>query len=147
MSMLERDYVLRMIRQLAQTIGRILGLLRAGRAEEALDAVRTTADGIFGPLRVTLDAVDVQTVARLLDDREKLEAYAALTAVEAAIREAMGDLPAARRGERRALSLYLEAVILDRQIGDDTRQAIAELRQKVGDDTLPARYLEALGSP
>jgi len=146
MSMLERDYVLRMIQQLAQAIGRILGLKQAGKLDEALDEVRATADGIFGTMRSTLDAIDPQSAARLLASREKIEAYAMLTAEEASIRKLMGDATRANRGEYRALALYLEAVILNQEVSADADAAIAELGRKVDESTLPQRYQEALAS-
>ena len=79
MSLVERDYVLRMIQLLARAIARILGLKQAGRLEEALEEVQTTADLIFGSMRSTLDAIDPQSAARLLTSGEKIEAYATLT--------------------------------------------------------------------
>jgi len=136
MSMLERDYVLRAIQQLARAIGRIVGLKRAGKLDEALEEVRVTADGIFGKVRSSLDAIDPQSAARLLASPEKIEAYAMLTAEEASIRELMGDAARTRRGERRALELYLEAMALGLEISDDAHAAIAKLRRKVDESGL-----------
>jgi hypothetical protein len=144
MSLVERDYVLRMIQLLARAIARILGLKQAGKLEEALEEVETTADTIFGSMRSTLDAIDPQSAARLLTSGDKIEAYATLTAEEASIRELMGDATRARSGERRALSLFLEALILEGTVSDDARAAIGDLRDKVDESTLPQRYQEAL---
>lgn len=146
MSLVERDYVLRMIQLLARAIARILGLKQAGKLEEALEEVQTTADMIFGSMRSTLDAIDAQSAARLLTNGDKIEAYATLTAEEASIRELMGDATRARSGERRALSLYLEALILEGSISDDARGAIGDLRNKVDERTLSQRYQDALAS-
>ena len=146
MSLVERDYVLRMIQLLARAIARILGLKQAGKLEEALEEVRTTADMIFGAMRSTLDAIDPQSAAGLLASGEKTEAYATLTAEEASIRELMGDATRARSGERRALSLYLEALILEGRLSDDARAAVDDLRSKVDERTLSQRYQEALAS-
>ena len=146
MSMLQRDYVLRAIQQLARAIGRILGLKRAGKLDEALEAVSVTADEIFGTMRTTLDAIDPQSAARLLASHERIEAYALLTAEEASILELMGDEPRAKSGHRRALSLYLEAVLMDGKISDNASAAIAELRRTVDASKLPQRYQDALAS-
>jgi hypothetical protein len=146
MSLVERDYVLRMIQLLARAIARILGLKQAGKLEEALEEIQTTGDQIFGSIRSTLDAIDPQSAARLLTDGEKIEAYAALTAEEASIRELMGDATRARSAEHRALSLYLEALILEGRISDDGRASVSGLRGKVDERTLPERYQEALAS-
>ena len=146
MAMLERDYVLRLIQLLAQAVARIFGLKRAGKLDEALDAVDLTLDEIFGTLRITLDAIDPQTASMLLADRERLEAYALLTAEEASILELMGDAARAQSGYIRALSLYLEMVIREEKVSEDVSTAIAGLRTKVDEDTLPPRYRDALAS-
>ena len=144
--MIERDYVLRMIQLLARAVARIFGLKRAGQLEEALEAVSETVDEIFGTLRTTLDAVDPQTAARLLASPEKIEAYALLTAEEASILELTGDATRAKSGYRRALSFYLEAVLLELKISDDASAAIVALRSKVDESTLPERYRDALAA-
>jgi hypothetical protein len=145
-AMIESDYILRMIQQLAKAIARIVGLKQAGQLDEALDELRTTADGIFGPIRHTLDAIDARSAAGLLADGEKIEAYATLTAEEASIRELMDDAPRARSGGQRALALYLEALMLNGTVSDDARAAIAELRHRVDDNMLPERYRERIAS-
>ena len=144
--MFERDYVLRLIQLFARAMAQILGLKRAGKLDEALEAVRLTADEIFGTLRTTLDAIDPQSAARLLSSQEKIEAYAMLTAEEASILELMGDATRAKSGYRRALSLYLEAVLLELKISNDASAAISELRSKVDESKLPGRYQDALAA-
>lgn len=146
MAMLERDYVLRLIQLLAQAVARIFGLKRAGKLDEALEAVGLTLDEIFGTLRITLDAIDPQTAAMLLADQERLEAYALLTGEEASILELMGDAARAQTGYLRALSLYLEMAIRPEKLSEDAAAAIAGLRGKVDENTLPQRYRDALAS-
>lgn len=146
MSILERDYVLRMIQLLARAVARILGLKRAGKLDEALEAVRLTADEIFGTMRTSLDAIDPLSAARLLANGEKIEAYAMLTAEEASILELLGDETRANSGHRRALSLYLEALLLEKRISDDGSAAVAALRRKVNESELPQRYRDALAT-
>src|SRR5262245_1980855 len=146
MAMLERDYVLRLIQLLAQAVARIFGLKRAGKLDEALEAVSLTVDEIFGTLRITLDAIDPQTAARLLADRERLEAYALLTAEEASILELKGDAARAQSGYVRGLSLYLEMAIREEKLSEDVSTAIGDLRRKVDEGTLPQRYRDVLAS-
>src|SRR3954469_16777004 len=130
MAMAERDYILRMIQQLAQALARVLGLKKAGKLDEALDAVGETADGIFGPLLRTLDALDAQSAASLLGSREKITAYAALTAEEGSIHELQGDERRSRERARRALTLYLEAALRGPTRSAEERAAIDALRAK-----------------
>jgi hypothetical protein len=146
MSMFEQDYVLVMVQQLARAVARIAGFKTTGHLEEALLAVRETAEGIFGTLLRTLDVVDAQSAARLLGSREKIEAYARLTAEEASIHDLAGDATRARSGERRALLLYLEAAILSRTPDADARAAIGALRRTVDERQLPPRYLQVLAA-
>jgi hypothetical protein len=146
MSIQERDYVLRMIQQLADALGRILGLKKAGKHEEALALVRATADGILGPLRPTLEQVDSASAATLIGGQKRLEAYAALVAEEASIRAAMGDDRRARAGSRRALELYLEAAMIGSEVGKATREAIRALAPAVDARRLSERHAKALAT-
>jgi hypothetical protein len=58
----------------------------------------------------------------------------------------MDDAPRARSGEQRALSLYLEALVLSGTVSDDARAAVVELRRSVDEETLPERYRELIAS-
>lgn len=111
MSIQKRDYILRMIEQIAETLASIVGLKNAGKLDEAEQLVRETSDGLLGPLKATLPGLDAASVASLLGSREKLAAYAALVREEGSILEKRGDaesIKRARRARRRALELYRE---------------------------------------
>jgi hypothetical protein len=51
-----------------------------------------------------------------------------------------------KSGYRRALSLYLEVVLLELKNSDDASAAISQLRSKVDDSKLPERYQDVLAS-
>jgi hypothetical protein len=144
MSMVERDYFLRMIQRLAEAIGRAMRLRNTGQLDEALRVVRETVDALFGPLTRTLDVLDAQGAASLLGDRHKIAAYAALTAEEAAIHEAHGEPKRAGPALRRALALYLESFLLAGEADAPTREAITALRTRVDATRLPERHRSAL---
>jgi hypothetical protein len=144
MSIRRRDYVLEMIEQLAAAIASIAGLKEAGQLDEALRLVQKTADGLFGPLHRTLDAVDSATAATLLGDADKVAAYAALVAERADIQERKGDARRARADHRRALETYLERARLAPPLDDRARAAIQTLRTKVDENRLAERYRDAL---
>jgi hypothetical protein len=144
MSIRRRDYILEMIEQIAATLARIAGLKDAGKLDEALRAVDETANGIFGPLRGALDAVDSTTAASLMGDSGKIAAYAALLAERADIHERKGDGRRASADRRRALELYLERARLAPPLDDTTRAAIQALRAQVDEGRLPERYRSAL---
>lgn len=144
MSIARRDYIVRMIEQFAETLGRILGARKRGDLDEAERLLRESADGIFGSTRSMLDALDPASASALLGSPEKTRIYAALTAEEAEILAARGNAPKARTAHRRALELYLESVRGPSAIDPRTREAITALRGDVDEERLGARYREQL---
>jgi hypothetical protein len=131
MGMVERDYVLRMIQQLVRALARIAGLKRAGQLDEALEDVSATLDDVLGPLRQTLEVIDPQSAARLLSDRDRIEAYAVLVAEEGSILELMGDTERSGHRTRRALALLLEAQRLGHTLSPDALEVLEALQRKV----------------
>lgn len=105
MSIEEQDYILRMIRQLAQAIARIVGLRESGKPEQALQAVQETSDALLGPLAPMLPRLDAKSAAALIGNPEKLEAIVRLLSEEAAIHKAMGNLSLAQSTLNRAAAL------------------------------------------
>jgi hypothetical protein len=140
MSLRQRDYILRMIEQLAEAIGRIAGLRRAGQLDEAELLVRGTADGLFGPMRDMLDRLDAAGAATLLGDPEKIGAYAALCAEQAEILDLRGRAGQALAERRRALELHLEAVSRAPEGNPRAEEAARALLGRVGAARLPERY-------
>lgn len=140
MSIRQRDYILRMIEQLAEAVGRIAGLRRAGQLDEAELLVRTTADGLLGPMRDMLDRLDAAGAATLLGDHEKIGAYAALCAEQAEILELRGRTAQAPAERRRALELYLEAVSRASEGNPRAQEGARALLGRVDAARLPERY-------
>jgi len=79
--MLQRDYLMRMIEQFVQAIGRMLGLAKSGRFDEA----RTELDAAYASLGVSRRMVDRLDDAslRLLIGEEKLRVLVMLLEAEA----------------------------------------------------------------
>ncbi|WP_433933531.1 hypothetical protein AB3662_04175 [Sorangium cellulosum] len=140
MSIRQRDFILRMIEQLAEAVGRIAGLRRAGQLDEADLLVRATADGLFGPMRDMLDRLDAAGAATLLGDHEKIGAYAALCAEQAEILELRGRAAQASAERRRALELYLEAVSRAPEGNPRAQEGARALLGRVDAARLPERY-------
>src|SRR5690242_12841704 len=143
MSVVRRDYIMRLIEQFAQVLARIMGLRKEGKLDEAQKLVNETADGIFGSLRSMIDKVDASTAAGLLGGREKTAVYAALTAEEAEIAASKGDARKAQARRRRALELYLEASRLG-ELDAHSRENIESLRGLVDLERVDTRYRELL---
>ncbi len=130
MALRQRDYILRMIEQLAEAMARIVGARKAGDLHQARQLLRETADGLFGPLCGMLEKVDAASAAMLLADGEKIRAYAALVVEEANILEQEGELGRAKSLRRRALDLYLEAVAKKATLRESDHAAMRRLREQ-----------------
>lgn len=143
MSIQRRDYILRLIEQFAEMLGRIVGLRKSGKLDEAEKLVRETADGFFGSLRSMIDNVDPATAANLLASREKIAVYAALTFEDAEIAEARGQTARAAGRRRRALELYLEASRLG-VLDAHALTNVGVLRKRVDVAKLEDRYRELM---
>jgi hypothetical protein len=144
MSFERKDYILRLIKELAQVIARLSGLKQQKKHDEALLLVRETSDAIFGPLRSIVESVDSISAAGLLGGGEKIVAYARLVAEEAAIHADRGDERRASAGRVRALELFLEATRVDAAIDEETRGVIEGLVVAVGEARLSERHTRAL---
>ncbi|AKT37206.1 hypothetical protein [Chondromyces crocatus] len=143
MSIRQRDYLLRMIDQLAHAIGRAMFARKAGNLEEAQQIVQETADGLLGPVRAMVEKVDASSAALLLGSHEKITAYALLVAEEAMIQEAAGE-PRAKSSHRRALELHLESARLGKEVSEVALTSIEALHGKVDLERLAPRYREVL---
>jgi hypothetical protein len=144
MSIRERDYILKMIEQLAAALSRVAGLKTAGKLDEAGDEIRNTADAILGPLANTVDALDAASAAKLLGNRQKIGVYAALVAELADIRAREGRDAEARSKYRRALEVQLACLSEHPDGAEQTRTAIRALRSKVVEADLPEKLRRAL---
>jgi hypothetical protein len=106
MSLQRKDYIQRLIEQLAETLASVSGLRKTGKKDEAALLLKTTEDGLFGPMRSILETVDAKSAAGLLGDPSRIRAYAAIVAEKG---EMESDERKARALYRRALDLYAHA--------------------------------------
>jgi hypothetical protein len=108
MSVVQRDYLMRMIEQCAVAIAEIAALIRAGEFDLALIVVRKTSDLVLGNLGPVFERLDAASVVDLIGkhDLDRVRMYAALLAEEGAIRELRGEMPRAQYCFSRALDLY-----------------------------------------
>jgi hypothetical protein len=106
MSLQRKDYIQRLIEQLAEALAAVSGLRKQGKRDEAALLLKSTEDGIFGPMRSILETVDARSAAGLLGDPARIKAYAAIVAEKG---EMETDERRARAHFRRALDLYAHA--------------------------------------
>ncbi|HXN78848.1 MAG TPA: hypothetical protein VN965_08785 [Candidatus Dormibacteraeota bacterium] len=108
MSIVQRDYLMRMIEQCAVAIAEIAALIRAEEFDLALIVVRRTSDLVLGNLGPVFERLDATSVVDLIGkhDLDRVRMYAALLAEEGTIRERRGETPRAQYCFSRALDLY-----------------------------------------
>jgi len=108
MSAVQRDYVERMIEQVAQATGEIVQLIRAGQFDPALIVVRRTRELVLGRLEPVLERLDAASAVELLGayESDRLRMYAALLGEEGTIRELRGETARTQQCYSRALELY-----------------------------------------
>ena len=107
-----RDYVERMIEELAAVVARLVGRLGAATPEAADEVVRgaQAAQGeLLGPLAAALPQVDAASAISLLRDPRRARAWVDLLRVEAAARKLRG-------ADSTALALEMRAADLDAAI-------------------------------
>lgn len=128
------------MQQLGELFGRVVGLRRSGKLDDAAKMLKDGAVVVFGPLWDSLSRRDSASAAILLGAREKLSAYAMFVQHQSEIDELRGEVWKARDGFRRALELHLEAARLGPEVDAVTRAAIRSLKPRVDLDRLPKMY-------
>jgi len=103
---IKKDYVERLIEQIADAIARLLKLKAEGRHGEALAEVRSTCEEAFGLEYETLVGVDAASAASILGTPLKVRKFAELVRAEAEALEAAGEVGLAVR--RRTFAAALE---------------------------------------
>lgn len=144
MSVVQRDYIERMIEQFAQAIAQVLQLIRAGDFDPALIVVHKTCDLVLGPLRPVLERLDAASAVELLGrfELDRLRMYAALLGEEGTIHELRGQTARAQQCYSRALELYFAISQSGARLKSADWERIAMLRPKVDIDTIDSRYRE-----
>lgn len=135
----EKDFIVRLIRQLAEVLARALGLARKGQFDEAVAVLESSCPALLGMDYAPLALVDSASAAAILREPERVKTFARLLATAAEIYELKGDAPAARSKWQHALEVYFEAARL-RPDDEEAAEQIRALAKKVPPDLLPERY-------
>jgi hypothetical protein len=146
MSAVQRDYIERLIEQVAQAFAQILELVRAGDLDPALIVVYKTRDLVLGPMRPVLERVDAASAVEVVGKYEldRLRMYAALLGEEGAIHERRGESAKAELCYRRALDLYAAISLAGVRLKAVDLERIALLQPKVDAGIIDKRYCEEL---
>lgn len=141
-----KDYILRLIHQVAQALAAMLLRKQSGDLGGALEQGRAAVGELLGPLGDLAPRLDSETAAHLVADADVLAAWAEIVAEEADVHRLMGNEPAATAGEKRALELALEAHLRTTADRPELLALLARLRPAVDPSTLAPRHQEALAA-
>jgi hypothetical protein len=107
----ERDYVMRLVKQVAELIARALKLASAAKPEEALATLRAACGQALGMEYEVLSMLDARSAIELLGQPERALAFIQLL-------EVMGDVDARSGESLRALTRYQHALELAEVLGN-----------------------------
>ena len=146
MSVVQRDYIERLIEQAAQAMAQILQLVRAGDLDPALIVVQKTRDLVLGPMRPVLERVDAASAVYLVGKYEldRLRMYAALLGEEGTIHELRRKPARAEQCYRHALELYAAISLAGARLKAADLERIVLLLLKVEAGTVEVRYRDEL---
>jgi hypothetical protein len=149
--MFSEDYVLRMINQAVAALVKILGLKKAGRHEEAHQAIDQALEvllGLRGDLVRRMDDEGLLAMLNLEDQRvdlERLAVIADLFKEDGEILAAQGYPDEGVTQSARALRFYLEVALGDPLLrGPELAQQIDRLYQALAMENLPLETRFAL---
>ncbi|MGE0871142.1 MAG: hypothetical protein AB7P03_21435 [Kofleriaceae bacterium] len=136
--MIREDYIMRLIRQFAEALKRIVAANRAQDYAAAIDETGRAWETVLGHPRQLVEVLDGPTLASMLREPEKIRVGAELLVEEGRAHAGRGNPVHAAVCYRRALELYLEARAI-RPIEQDD-EAILELSREVPASQLDPRY-------
>lgn len=121
---LKRDYMLRIIEQLTQALGRILALRKKGDASAAIREAEGAASAIAGMDLRMAASVDAATLSRTVTDPVRMAALARLMHERAAIDADRGDATGESAWRRRAAALWRAAEAAGAELDEVALEAL-----------------------
>lgn len=131
--MIERDYLMRMIAQLAAVLAKILFAKKSQNYAEALLLTQNAYAQLLGLNGELVEKMEAATLTLLLGDKEKIKALATLLQEEGEVLHLQGKFAESKAKDEKALALFQEA--LRRYPAGDTEcdAAIAALQSKLSE--------------
>ena len=146
MSLVQKDYILRLIESIAAAVARVLRRKEAGDLVGARRELDMAIGELLGPSARLAPMMDSRTASQLVGDAQRVAAWAMLLREDAALLRLLSRDADAVVAERRALELLLELGMRDRGLAPDALATLDDLRSRVDPLALDARYHEALVS-
>jgi hypothetical protein len=139
----DKDYVVRLVKQFADLFARIVKLIERKEYEQALRALQAACPAMVGFDYAPLAFADAASAARILTSRDKVKAFAQLVTKEAEILELKEDSTASDK-RRFALELWAEAAARGAPLDPALIATVRTLRDRVGAESLSPTHQEAL---
>jgi hypothetical protein len=139
MPVVDKDYIVRVIKQIADLFARIVKLIEKREYDVAIRVVQDACPKLLGFDYGPLTFADADAAARLLVDRDRVKIFAQLVAKEAELLELKGDA-AADDKRRFALELWAEALVRQAPLDGPQKDALRTLQDRVGPELLPEKY-------
>jgi len=146
MSLVQKDYILRLIESVTAALARVLKRKEAGDLVGARRELDIAIGELLGPSARLAPMMDSRTAAQLVGDSRRVAAWATLLREDADLLRLMWRDADAAATERRALELLLEVWLRDHALPADALAAFEDLRSRVDPQLLDANYREAFGS-
>lgn len=139
MALVERDYVMRIVKQLAELLARALKLKREQRYDEAAQTLEGGCVDLLGLEFSALALVDSASSAQLLGEPTRIRTFARLLEELSDVYFADGDEERGRARARHAYEMYCEA-LLERDGDAEAVAALQRLAARFDVSLLPPRY-------
>lgn len=127
MSLVQKDYILRIIEAAGAALRRALRRKSGGDFDGARQEIAASTADLLGPAAELLNRVDAATAIDLLADPRRVVLWASLMSVDAAVLRAMKQISAAESLERRASDLLHELDRRDFPLDAQTAALLAQL--------------------
>ncbi|MCI0696515.1 hypothetical protein L0337_31505 [candidate division KSB1 bacterium] len=131
--MIERDYLMRLMSQLAAAMAKIIGAKNAQNYAEARLLAQNACEQLFGLNGELVKTMDAGTLALLLGEKEKIKALAALLREEGEILLLLDNPAEGVVQFEKAMALYQEALRASPDGDADCEAAIAALEERLAD--------------
>ena len=109
MGIVERDFIMRLVKQLAEVLARAMKLKGLKKDDEAAEVIESGCLSLLGIDWKTLAWVDSASAAQLLKEPARIRAFAALLEARAQLHADAGEAAEARSKFQHAFEMYREA--------------------------------------
>lgn len=140
MALVQRDFILRMLEQIAAAVARVTQLKSTGDLVGARQEVRRATMELLGPASAMAMMVDTRTAANLVSDPRRLRLWARLLEEDSALLREMHHDREAAATDLRIVQLLLESWQREPEWDEEIRAVFVAVRARGGDRALDAAY-------